>query len=272
MTRGELTEEEALFRRALKAQERTLGPEHPHTVVSVVNLAACLDRIGNTENAEKLHRRALEAQIRKLGPEHPDVLRSQNNLAASLRRAGDPELAEPYARQSACATAGVLGEAHPLALHRRNNLAITPLMLGRTADTRLLLAQNWAPCPHRAIVTTAIAFLAAVAALLDGTAITDPIGRLKVLLLGPALEPAPGVAHPWDVGYMLENLREALPADSGEFLQALLAAINDPTEAPTLDRFPLWRDTPAVALDTPGPKALKALQPEPANPSPALCP
>lgn len=35
---------------------------------------------------------------------------------------------------------------------------------------------------------------------------------------------------------------------------ALLAAIDDPTEAPVLDRFPLWHDTPAVAWEAPWPE------------------
>ena len=39
---GLLKDAEPLFRRALEAQERTLGAEHPDTLVSVNNLALCL--------------------------------------------------------------------------------------------------------------------------------------------------------------------------------------------------------------------------------------
>jgi hypothetical protein len=128
-------------------------------------------------------------------------------------------------------------------VHRRNNLALTLLMLRHTAEARSLLAASWAaPCPPRAIVTPAIAFLGAIAALLDGTAATAPLGRLKTLLLGAALERASGVAHPWDVGYLLDYLRDALPPGSPELLAALLEAINDPTKAPALDRFAAWRE------------------------------
>ena len=240
-----------LYQRALDGRERVLGKEHPDTLTSVNNLAECLDTLGRSVEAEALHRRALEGLIGRLGPEHPDVLTSQNNLAHSLRKAGHPDLAEPYARQCADASARVLGEAHPLALHRRNNLAITLLMLCRTAEARSLLAVNWAaPCPHSTPVTQAIAFRAAAAALLEGTDATDPLGRLKTLLLGPKLQQAPGVGYPWDAGYLLDHLRDALPPDSFAFLQAALAAINDPAQASDLDRFPLWRDTPAVPLDT----------------------
>ena len=137
-----------------------LGPEHPDTFITVGNLAGCLDRLERHVEAAALHRRAVEARIRKLGPEHSDVLTTQNRFAHGLRKAGHPDLAEPYARQCADSTACVLGEAHPLTVHRRNNLALTLLMLRRTAEARSLLAASWAaPCPHRAIVTSAIAFL-----------------------------------------------------------------------------------------------------------------
>jgi len=171
-----------------------------------------------------------------------------------LRKAGHPDLAEPYARRCADASVRVLGETNPLALHRRNNLALTLLMLRRTAEARSLLAANWAaPCPHSTPVTPAITFLATIAELLDGGDATKPLGQLKTLLLGPTLQQTPNVAYPWDAGYLLDYLRDALPTDSVAFLQAALAAINDPARAPDLDRFPLWRDTVALKLDTPWP-------------------
>ncbi len=245
-----------LFRRALKRSERMLGKEHPNTLTSVQNLASCLDTVGRTVEAEALHRRALESLVGRQGPEHPDVLTTQNNLAVSLRKAGHPDLAEPYARQCADASARVLGAAHPRTLHRRNNMAITLLMMRRTAEARSILAANWAaPCPHSTPVTQSIAFLAAIAALLDVTDATDPLGRLKTLLLGPPLQQTPDVGYPWDIGYLLDYLKTGLPSDSFEFLQAALAAINDPALTPDLDRFTIWRDTSALKLDTPWPDA-----------------
>ena len=47
-------------------------------------------------------------------------------------------------------------------------------------------------------------------ALLDATDPTDPLGRLKTLLLGPRPQQAPGVGYPWDIGYLLDYLRDAL--------------------------------------------------------------
>ena len=53
---------------------RTLGAEHPHTLVSMSNLARCLEGMGLLKDAEPLYRRALEASERTLGAEHPDTL------------------------------------------------------------------------------------------------------------------------------------------------------------------------------------------------------
>ena len=94
------------------------------------------------------------------------------------------------------------------------------------------------------------------ATLLDATDATDPLGGLKTLLLGPKLQQASGVGYPWEAGYLLDYLRDALPPDSFAFLRAALAAINDPAHAPDLDRFPLWRDTPALPLSRHGPARL----------------
>ena len=58
---GQLKDAEVLYRRALEAQERTLGAEHPDTLASVNNLAVCLRAMGQLKDAEALYRRALES-------------------------------------------------------------------------------------------------------------------------------------------------------------------------------------------------------------------
>jgi hypothetical protein len=75
--------------------ERVLGPEHPHTLRSVNNLAALLERKGDYAGAQPLYERALEAGA-GVGPEHPDTLMSVNNLADCCKSKGD------YAGRSRC--------------------------------------------------------------------------------------------------------------------------------------------------------------------------
>jgi Tfp pilus assembly protein PilF len=57
---GKYEETEAMHRRALKAREKVLGPEHPYTLTSVSNLGSVLRRQGKYEEAEAMHRRALK--------------------------------------------------------------------------------------------------------------------------------------------------------------------------------------------------------------------
>ncbi len=90
----------ALYRRALEASERVLGPEHPDTLNSVNNLAVLLMSQGDYAGAAPLYRRALEARERVLGPEHPDTLTSVNNLAHLLNIQGDYAGAEPLYRRA----------------------------------------------------------------------------------------------------------------------------------------------------------------------------
>ena len=69
----------------MEASERTLGAEHPDTLVSVNELAVCLEAMGLRKDAELLYRRALEASERTLGAEHPHTLVFAQNLARCSR-------------------------------------------------------------------------------------------------------------------------------------------------------------------------------------------
>jgi tetratricopeptide (TPR) repeat protein len=79
---GRYDEAEPLYLRALAAQERVLGKEHPSTLLNVNNLAELYRDQGRYAEAAPLYLRALEARARVLGKEHPDTLLSLNNLAA----------------------------------------------------------------------------------------------------------------------------------------------------------------------------------------------
>eukprot|EP00435_Cladocopium_sp_Y103_P009812 s4659_g2.t1 len=120
---GLMKDAEPLFRRALEAQERTLGPEHPNTLVSVNNLASCLQAMGLMKDAEPLFRRALEALERTLGAEHPYTLGSVNNLASCLQAMGRMKDAEPLMRRALEALERTLGAEHPHTVVFARNLA-----------------------------------------------------------------------------------------------------------------------------------------------------
>jgi hypothetical protein len=65
--------------------EKELGVRHPHTLMSVKNLAGVLRDQGKYEEAEKLSWRALEGYKKELGVRHADTLTSVSNLAGVLQ-------------------------------------------------------------------------------------------------------------------------------------------------------------------------------------------
>ena len=120
-------------RRALAAREQVLGKEHPNTLTSVNNLAACMATLGDAAGALALFRRALDSRERVLGEEHPNTLTSVNNLAECMRVLGDAAGALPLFRRALDGRERVLGKEHPETLGGVSNLAECMRALGDAA-------------------------------------------------------------------------------------------------------------------------------------------
>ena len=75
---------EALHRSALAVHEKQLGPEHPSTLATLVNLGNVMLLQGKFSAAEQVFRRVLAAREKVLGPQHPDTAVSLNNVANAL--------------------------------------------------------------------------------------------------------------------------------------------------------------------------------------------
>ena len=73
---GRLAEAEPYWREALEKFRRTLGEEHPDTLVSIGNMGSLLRDQGRLAEAEPFHSEALEKRRRTLGEEHPETLGS----------------------------------------------------------------------------------------------------------------------------------------------------------------------------------------------------
>jgi tetratricopeptide (TPR) repeat protein len=82
---GRYNEAEPLYVRALALWERGLGPDHPHTIASLRNLAELYHMQGRYGEAEPLYQRALAICERELGPEHPHTATVRENYARFLR-------------------------------------------------------------------------------------------------------------------------------------------------------------------------------------------
>ena len=105
------------------ARTRSLGPEHPHTLKAVSNLAYLYDRAGEWSAALPLLERLLEARRRTLGPTHDQTLLTMNNLATTLESLGRTAEALPMLERVLETQAAVHGDDHPRVLQTMNNLA-----------------------------------------------------------------------------------------------------------------------------------------------------
>jgi tetratricopeptide (TPR) repeat protein len=82
---------------------RRLGPEHPHTLAVMNDLALVLQAQGKLDTARELHEQTLTLRRRTLGPEHPDTLTSMTHLAAVLDAQGAERQAQEIRQQIAAA-------------------------------------------------------------------------------------------------------------------------------------------------------------------------
>ena len=77
-SQGKYEKAEPLYRRTLDGREAALGAVHPHTLISVNNLAIVLSNQGKHEEAEPLYRRALGREAEQLGAAQPPKLGGQD--------------------------------------------------------------------------------------------------------------------------------------------------------------------------------------------------
>jgi tetratricopeptide (TPR) repeat protein len=139
--RGQYTNAEPIFQRALAIRTKAFGKEHPDTLTSRINLAETLYAQGDLAGARALEEQVLEARARLLGKEHPDTLNSMNNLAQTLYAQGDLAGARALEEQVLEAMARLLGNEHPNTLTSMNNLAQTLYAQGDLAGARTLQEQ-----------------------------------------------------------------------------------------------------------------------------------
>jgi hypothetical protein len=83
---GDLAGARSLEEEALTIRRRSLGEEHPDTLISMNNLSHTLWELGDFVRARALEEQVWETRRRVLGEEHPKTLISTNNLAKTLSR------------------------------------------------------------------------------------------------------------------------------------------------------------------------------------------
>ena len=102
-----------MFERALAAQEKFLGPNHPEVGAAAANLADVLSRSGEDDLARRHYERALYIWEQSLGVKHPKVATGLVNLARFHSRTGSDENAAPLLARALAIQQEALGPEHP---------------------------------------------------------------------------------------------------------------------------------------------------------------
>lgn len=115
-----------------KTRKQVFGSEHPHTLISIGNLALTYWNQGRWEDAEELGVQVMETFKQVLGSEHPDTLTSMSNLACTLRSLDRFEAGLQMMTECARLRSQQLGPDHPDTLssvaildrwHQKNEVA-----------------------------------------------------------------------------------------------------------------------------------------------------
>ncbi len=110
--------------RTLMIVEKSLGTEHPYTIISLNNLAGLLKDEGDYAGARSCLERALTLQEKVLGVEHPDTATNLNNLGFLLNAMGNRSEARPYYERALGISEKILGAEHPYTITSLNNLGM----------------------------------------------------------------------------------------------------------------------------------------------------
>ncbi|KAL4895527.1 violaceus kinesin [Aspergillus ambiguus] len=116
---GRFNEAEKIDSQTLETQMILLGPEHPHTLASMGNLALTYQSQGRWKEAEEREIQVLKIRKQVLGPDHLDTIISMGNLALTYQNQNRLKEAEELQTQVMEIRKQVLGPEHPDTLTRR---------------------------------------------------------------------------------------------------------------------------------------------------------
>ncbi len=124
---------------AAKGLERTLGPDHPYTLLTLNNLAMAYRNAGKFPEAVTLLERVGDASIAKLGPGHPNTLYTLQSLAAAYSGVGRLPEAIALLERVRDAQIAKRGPDHPDTLSTLDDLTAMYAAAGRLTEAIPLL-------------------------------------------------------------------------------------------------------------------------------------
>jgi tetratricopeptide (TPR) repeat protein len=237
---------QSLYERALRIQERVLGPIHPNVAAVLNRLAAVLDERGEPQQAVPLYERALRISEQALGPEHPDLAYPLHNLASFYFEQQKYQQAEPLYQRALHLFEQALGPEHSMVAHPLNGLADLYAEQGKYRQAEPLYERALRICEAKGAEHPHVALI------LDGLAklYTRQEKHVKAKELHERAlhiqEQAMGLLHPY-VAYPLIGLAD-LSASAGKYQQAELLY----RRASSIRQQALGPDHPLVAASLGG--------------------
>ncbi len=183
-----------LFEKALALEERELGNDHPELVSTLVELAGCVEKLGDVVRARGHLLRAHAILSATHGPDAPDLAAVLGALARLHVACGQPDKGRPLLERLLAIRRRELGSQHPDLVVTLNNLAYLAEAAEDVVEARrwreralALGEQAWGP-DHPNLAPT----LESLGALLwagehwdDCRTVNERLLRIRMAELGP---------------------------------------------------------------------------------------
>ena len=118
------TESEALNTQCLAIRKKLLGNDHPDVLLSMNNLADCIQCQGahRYKEAEEILKQCNAKYLMKLGQDHPETIHAMSNFAHCLDLQHRYKESEPIHKQCYEKRKVLFGENHSITLQSKNYL------------------------------------------------------------------------------------------------------------------------------------------------------
>jgi tetratricopeptide (TPR) repeat protein len=177
-----------------------------------------------------------------------------NNYALVLRKEKKFIDAEKYLKLAIDFDIAARGEKHPKMAHRLNNLASVFLLDKNYVECSKNLCQAWELRKDSPDITAPrILFIRLLLSLLITGEPAVFIGQLKTVLDMNPLPDYAEIIKKWDINDIFEQLGPYLN-NNLEFLIDLSGVLNNDKQMNALDRYEIWKNTPAIELTEPWPE------------------
>src|SRR6266487_4085585 len=219
--RAQYLEAEPLYQRALHIHEQKLGPKHPQTAHSLVNLATLYREQRRYTEAEAFYQRALQIWEQAQGAEHPDGAYALHGLATLYRERGKYAEAELLCQRALRVREQARGPEHPDVAYPLTDLATLYREQGKYTEAeslyqRALRIRELAHSPEHPQVVYPLTGLATLYREQGRYTEAEPLYKQAVHIW----EQVRGPEHP-QVAYSLHGLA-TLYREQGKYAEAEL--------------------------------------------------